>query len=254
MRINLKVLSVIIAVLLLAAAAKSQPIGNDPNVRDTISIQSMTTFSANTGFVPVYFYNDQPLAGLELTMTYSSLDVMVDSFSFVGSRVESYSLKGSDQIAANSITVYTYALSEGLVANGNGLLGYLYFSFIPGISAQTVTIDTMTVTISDREFSTAFSDENANAFSPVVIAGLLTIQSGSCCLGDRGNIDASPDDLLDIADLVYIVDFMFREGPDPVCMAEANVDGSIDELIDISDLVYLVDFMFRDGAPLPSCP
>ncbi len=47
---------------------------------------------------------------------------------------------------------------------------------------------------------------------------------------------------------------MFREGTEPTCMAEANVDGSIDEVVDIGDLVYLVDFMFRDGPPLPSCP
>ena len=254
MRINLKVLSVIIAVLIMAAVAKSQPIGTDPNIRDTVTIQSMTTFSPNSGFLPVYFYNDQPLAGLELTMTYNSTDIMVDSFSFVGSRVEAYSLKGADQIAANSLTIYTYALSEGLVASGNGLLGYLHFSFIPGITPQSVAIDTMTVTISDREFSTAFSDENANAFSPIVNSGILTIQSGSCCLGDRGNIDGSPDDILDIADLVYMVDFMFREGAEPTCMAEANVDGSIDEVLDISDLVYLVDFMFRNGPLLPSCP
>ena len=141
-----------------------------------------------------------------------------------------------------------------MVQSGSGLLGHLYFSFVPGIEAQSISVDTMTITISDREFSTAFSDENANAFSPVVIPGQLTIQSGSCCLGDRGNINGSPDDAQDISDLVYLVDFMFRDGPDLICKAEANVDGSIDEEVDISDLVYLVDFMFRSGPALPSCP
>ncbi|HDL00745.1 MAG TPA: hypothetical protein ENH23_00735, partial [candidate division Zixibacteria bacterium] len=72
MRINLKILSIILAVLILAAVTKSQPIGFDPNIRDTVSIQSTTTSSTNNGFIPVYFYNDQPLAGIELTMTYSS--------------------------------------------------------------------------------------------------------------------------------------------------------------------------------------
>lgn len=254
MRINLKIISIILAVLILAAVTKSQPNGIDPNIRDTISIESMATYSTNNGFVPVYFYNDQTLAGLELTMTYNSLDVMIDSFSFVGGRTENYSLKGADQITSSSITVYTYVLSEELIPSGNGLLGYLHFSFIPGISPQTVTIDTMTITISDREFSTAFSDENANAFSPVIIPGTLSIQSGSCCLGDRGNIDASPDDAVDIVDLVYLVNFMFSEGAAPTCMAEANVDASIDEQVDITDLVTLVNYMFAEGPPLPSCP
>ncbi len=254
MRINLKILSIILAVLILAAVTKSQPTGTDPNVRDTVSIQSMTTSSANSGFIPVYFYNDQSLAGVELTMTYSSLDIMIDSFSFVGSRLENYSLRGADQLTTSSITVYTYALAEGLIPAGNGLLGNIYFSFVPGITPQDITIDTLTIVISEREFSTAFSDEFANAFSPVVNPGVLTIQSGSCCLGDRGNIDGSPDDALDISDLVYLVDFMFRDGLEPTCLAEANVDGSTDEQIDISDLVYLVDYMFRDGPLPPSCP
>lgn len=254
MRINLKILSIILAVLILAAVTKSQPIGTDPNIRDTVSIQSMTTSSTNNGFIPVYFYNDQPLAGIELTMTYSSLDIMIDSFSFVGSRVENYSLRGADQLTTSSITVYTYALAEGLIPDGSGLLGNIYFSFIPGITPQTIAIDTLTITISEREYSTAFSDENANAFSPIINSGTLTIGSESCCLGDRGNINNSPDDLVNVADLVYFVNYIFREGPEPICLAEANVNGSPDEIINVSDLVYLVAYMFQEGPPIPSCP
>ena len=254
MRINLKILSTILALLLLATIAKSQPTGVDPNVRDTISISSITTFSASNGFVPVYFYNDQPLSGIEVTLTYSSTDVMIDSFSFVGGRLENNSFKDADQITNNSLTIYSYGMADGLIPTGNGLLGYLYLSFIPGISPQAVTIDTMSITISEREYSTAFSDENANAFSPYVQSGTLTIQSGGCCLGDRGNINSSPDDNVDISDLVYFVDFMFTGGPDPVCWDEANVNGSVDDAIDISDLVYFVDFMFTGGPPLASCP
>ena len=255
MRINVKILSIIIAVLILAAVtSKSQPAGVDPSVRDTIFINSITSYSSYNGFVPVYFFNDELLAGIELTLTYDSPDLMIDSFSFVNSRIENYTLKGADQLTSTSITIYSYALSEGLLPTGTGLLGHLFFSYIPNISPQTVSIDTITVTISDREFSTAFSDESANAFTPFVIPGALSIQTGSCCLGDRGNVDNSPDDLVDIADLVYMVQYMFRDGPEPVCAAEANCDGSIDEITDIADLVYMVQYMFSDGPPPLSCP
>ncbi len=254
MRINLKILSVIVAVLIFAAVAKSQPTGIDPSVPDTITIQSMTTFSQNSGFIPVHFFNDQPLAGIELTVTYSSLDVMIDSFSFVGGRLENNSFKDADQLTTSSITIYSYALDETLIASGSGLLGYLYFSFIPGISPQVINVDTMTITITEREYSTAFADNNDNYFSPIVNSGTLTVMSGSCCLGDRGNVDNSPDDAVDISDLIYIVDFIFTQGPDPVCLAEANADASIDEAVDISDLIYIVDFIFTQGPPPPSCP
>jgi len=81
----------------------------------------------------------------------------------------------------------------------------------------------------------------------------------SCCIADRGNIDGGPDDgtlanSLDIEDLVYLVDFMFRAGPSVVCFEEADIDGSGEEPLDIEDLVFLVDFMFRAGPPPLPCP
>ena len=256
MRINVKILSLLIAILVLAAfTAKSQPTGVDPSVRDSVIISSASTYSTNSGSVPVYFFNDESLAGLEITLAYNSPDIMIDSFSFVGSRLEVYSLKGADQLTANTVTVYSYALDEGLMSSGSGLLGTLYFSFAPNITTpQTVAVDTSTLLISDREFSTAFSDQNSNAFSPFVQTGGITILSGSCCLGDRGNVNDSPDDIVDISDLVFLVNFMFNQGPTPGCPFEGNVDGSVDEIIDISDLVFLVQFSFNSGPPPPSCP
>ena len=57
---------------------------------------------------------------------------------------------------------------------------------------------------------------------------------------------------IDIADLVYLVDYMFNGGPSPPSMEEADVDAS--GQVDIADLVHLVDYMFNGGpAPLP-CP
>jgi hypothetical protein len=53
--------------------------------------------------------------------------------------------------------------------------------------------------------------------------------------------------------LVYLVDYMFNEGPIPVCWGEGDVDGSGVEPIDIADLVYLVDFMFNQGPAPPPC-
>ncbi len=72
------------------------------------------------------------------------------------------------------------------------------------------------------------------------------------CIGLRGNIDGIIGDVIDIADLVYLVDYMFNGGPPPPSMEEADVDAS--GQVDIADLVYLVDYMFNGGpAPLP-CP
>ena len=64
--------------------------------------------------------------------------------------------------------------------------------------------------------------------------------------------DADGTGEIDIADLVYIVAYMFGTppGPQPDIMASIDIDASGE--IDIADLVYLVDFMFASG-PDPLC-
>ena len=74
-----------------------------------------------------------------------------------------------------------------------------------------------------------------------------------CCVGITGNIDNDPLDIIDISDLVYVIDFAFREGPYPICLEEADVTGDADG-IDIEELVYLVDYMFRGGVEPVNCP
>lgn len=64
--------------------------------------------------------------------------------------------------------------------------------------------------------------------------------------------DVNSDGLVDIADLVYMVSFLFTGGPPPPFDLAADLDGSC--AVDIADLVYLVDFMFNGGPqPLPPC-
>jgi len=66
-----------------------------------------------------------------------------------------------------------------------------------------------------------------------------------------GDIDASGAWPPDIADLVFLVDYMFWQGPPPPVEDAANVDGL--DTITITDLVHLVDYMFN-GGPAPVCP
>ena len=77
----------------------------------------------------------------------------------------------------------------------------------------------------------------------------------TCCVGMRGNIDGDPDNIVDISDLVYMVDYQFRNGDAPPCLEEADIDEpSPANLIDIGDLVYMVDYQFRGGDAPPMCP
>lgn len=79
------------------------------------------------------------------------------------------------------------------------------------------------------------SDEDGN--------GVGDVCSG-CCEGIRGDIAPYPvsDGLIDIADLVFMVDYQFRSGHEPACFEEGDVNA--DGVIDITDLVCLVNYSF----------
>jgi len=73
----------------------------------------------------------------------------------------------------------------------------------------------------------------------------------ACCCIERGDINGRGDGP-DIADIVYLVAWMFNGGPVPACMETADVNGS-GGLADISDVVYLAAYMFQGGPEPVSC-
>ncbi len=81
----------------------------------------------------------------------------------------------------------------------------------------------------------------------------VKVNNGSVVVGLSavcGNIDGYMDPMeIDIADLVFLVEFMFNEGPapEPPWVANMNCD---EEMTDIADLVMMVEFMFNEGPPI----
>jgi len=222
------------------------------SAEDTVEFGSaVVSVGAGAAVIPVTFTNDVELAGLEITLTWDSPDVHIDSFSFVGGRVGALSTIGWSTFGSN-LSIYAVAFSD-LIPTGTGLLGTAYFGYPTSVLPQTVTLDTVTFGDGEIEYSTNFSDADAIPFAPQIAGGTIEITESGCCINDRGNVDNDPLDAIDISDLIYLVNYMFQEGEEPVCMEEANVDGEGEPTPDISDLIYLVNYMFQDGEPPLSC-
>jgi len=64
--------------------------------------------------------------------------------------------------------------------------------------------------------------------------------------GDVNADGAGPN----IADLTYLVDYLFKNGAPPPVPAAANVDGS--NSLTVADITYMVDYLFA-GGPTPNC-
>jgi hypothetical protein len=63
--------------------------------------------------------------------------------------------------------------------------------------------------------------------------------------------DANGDGSIDIGDVVYLINYLYKYGsaPDPVDAGDCNCDG----VVEIGDVVYLVNYLYRGGDP-PGCP
>jgi len=64
--------------------------------------------------------------------------------------------------------------------------------------------------------------------------------------------DANQDSRVDIADAVYLLDYLFKGGEKPACLdaADSNDDGGID----LSDPVYLLAYLFKNNSLSPPEP
>jgi len=63
--------------------------------------------------------------------------------------------------------------------------------------------------------------------------------------------DVNADRVIDASDLVYVLNYLFVDGPAPVPILQVG-DVTCDGVIDAADLVYLINYLFISGPP-PSC-
>ncbi len=201
--------------------------------------------------MPIYGCNTIPLNYIIVPFEYhGTLGIDYDSFSTAGCLTEDFefvSYINSD----GSHNRYTISLLSHttVVPSGSGILVKLYFSIPP--TAQPYQKDTV-----DVDGYVAWSPKFYGPlyeYTPVAVSGIM---SYSCCLY-RGNVDGiiMPTGPVDVADLSFLVDFLFRDGAPPPCAPEGNVDGESGPggPIDIADLTYLVDYLFRNGSEPPPC-
>jgi hypothetical protein len=59
--------------------------------------------------------------------------------------------------------------------------------------------------------------------------------------------DANYDGEINVADVVCLVNHLFRNGPSPIPYSAGDASGN--GTIDVGDIVYLVNYLYRDGPP-----
>ena len=71
---------------------------------------------------------------------------------------------------------------------------------------------------------------------------------GDVCEYVCGDFDGK--EAINILDIVYLINFKYKEGPAPDPMVAADVNS--DEMVNILDVVFLINYKYKDG-PEPTC-
>ncbi len=134
---------------------------------------------------------------------------------------------------------------------------------LTGVNSVTYVVDGPSIGLGTFDISVVVSDTTSfvrnDPFGLLQDSVLWTVLvvNPPCCVGVRGNVDdvTGPGGDVDVSDVTFLVNYLFRSGPIPPCTSEANIDGLIGPggEIDVSDLTYLIAYLFESGPPPAPC-
>ncbi|HPM35997.1 MAG TPA: S8 family serine peptidase [candidate division Zixibacteria bacterium] len=212
---------------------------------DTMVAPAAQGGRGDTVIVPIYARNNVPLTRIDIPVEYPG-DILISSATFntVGCRTSYfqvqdlwYSFPGGRRMAVrlqSSVTGTAPPLEPGA-----GPIVNLVFVISPEAEFPQSADVKLT---GYGTYLPAFSGPLAT-YTPVLQAGTLDL------CPPRGDLDGSPG--ISVADITYLVGYLFRSGPPPAHLetADVNCDGSVK----VSDLTYLINYLFRSGPDPCAC-
>lgn len=209
---------------------------------DTLFFPAVAAMPGDTVKIPIGLTNTQPLNRFVVTIGFAGPpDIEYIGFDTDSCRTDYFtdvSLIGGSAEMYQLAFEFTSGVESGNqpLAPGSGRIISLYF--VAHGSNGVVALDTATVGT-----DSTFLDAGYVTYRPRVVAGSISL--GSLCG------DADGDGIVNLADAVFLINYIFKGGPppEPMEIGDVNLDGDVN----VGDPVYLVNYIFR-GGPEPCNP
>jgi len=147
------------------------------------------------------------------------------------------------------VTVYGTAL-EGDIKDGQDWPVYIRIDEseweLADIATKLGWMYEWNTTVYDDGWHTIYAGSyNGERYSPIQIVNVEVTNQVLCG-------DANDDEEINVGDAVYLINYVFNNGPEPnpICIGDANNDGDVN----VGDAVYLINYIFKSGpAPGENC-
>jgi subtilisin family serine protease len=164
----------------------------------------------------------------------------IDSVSIVGTRTDHFEFKSiAPMDRFNQEFGFNLASNFGegseYLFPGQGTVMNIYMTIEGGYPVGTVyTFDATEASGVILELVSIYAD-----YMPVFVLGEITVENLWLC----GDVDG--DEFYDILDIVFMIDFKFKDGaaPEPETRADVNLDGDVN----ILDITHMIDNKFKEG-------
>ena len=136
-------------------------------------------------------------------------------------------------VAKGGTLPYKWSVESGNLPDGLDLDSLT--GVISGIPPEADSFDfTLKVTDSDVP-----PDTDSQKLYIIIVEGSFT----------RGDVNL--DGKINVEDVVYLINYLFAEGPEPIPRESGDVN--CDGLVNIVDVIYLINYLFMGGPPPQSC-
>ncbi len=178
---------------------------------------------------PVHIYQAFTIEPLETAVCFGDFDL---PYTVCDINTASVTING-DLVPLTTVKLTEHPAFVGQVLESSVLLRDLLrpYGFPWDTSLQEVTV------------SGTFNDD-----TPFEVGGWFTL------IGHISG-DVNLDGSVNVADITYLVDYLFNQGPPPAKLTLGNVDCSVGtgELVTVADVTYLVAYLFQGGPTPASC-
>lgn len=199
--------------------------------------------------MPIHLSNKDTLSGMTIPLCFNTdcPGFSIDSVVFGGTRIEYWEYRSVD-IKSDTLILALVADMGGetpCLPPGEGPIAFVYYSVEcnPENVNDSCHVSVDTCTFQPDDQGLLFVDCDAKPFIP-------HFEPETMSVAQYRPGDTNGDCLRNLADVIYLLNYLFKDGPEPTPLDAGDANG--DCTVDIGDPVYLLNYLFKGGPP-PIC-